>query len=159
VRPPHGVTWADWERVLAARRADTTRSLEQLRHFGPQVAADQVLLTVDEVLRRQAEAHHFWEVRTAHIVTAEGYRYLSGAGAMLVQQLLVVVLLALQDWRTLLLIADGARFVRAFFTHRLAHVVDTTMLLDWYHVHQKCADLCSRICHGRQARAKLLLRL
>jgi hypothetical protein len=78
---------------------------------------------------------------------------------MLVQQVLVVVLLALQEWRTLLLIADGARFLRAFFTDRLAHVVDKTMLLDWYHLHQKCAELCSRNCHGRQARAKLLLRL
>ena len=127
--------------------------------MGPEVAVDQVLVTVDEVLTRQVEAHHFWEVRTARIVTAEGYRYLSGAGAMFLQQLLVVVLLALQEWRTLLLIADGARFLRAFFTDTLAHVVDKTMLLDWYHLHQKCAELCSRICHGRQGRAKLLLRL
>jgi hypothetical protein len=33
------------------------------------------------------------------------------------------------------------------------------MLLDWYHLYQKCADLCSRICAGKQARARLLLRL
>lgn len=127
--------------------------------MGPEVAADQVLLTVDEVLTRQAEAQHFWQLRTAHIVTAAGYRYLSGAGAMFLQQLLVVVLLARQDWRTLLLIADDARWIRAFFTDTLAHVVDKTMLLDWYHLHQKCADLYSWICHGRQARAKLLERL
>ncbi len=130
VRPPDGVTWADWERVLAARRADTTRTVEELRHLGPEVAADQVLVTVDEVLTRQSEAHHFWEVRTAQVVTAQGHRYLSGAGAMFLQQLLVVVLLALQEWRTLLLIADGARWIRAFFTDTLAHVVDKTMLLD-----------------------------
>jgi hypothetical protein len=159
LRPPDGVTWADWERVLAADRADTTRTVEELRQVGPDVAADQVLLTVDEVLTRQAQAHHFWEVRTTHIVTAEGYRYLSGAGAMFLQHLLVVVLLAQQEWRTLLLIADGARWLRAFFTDTLTHIVDKTMLLDRYHLHQKCAQLCSRICDGRQARSKLLLRL
>jgi hypothetical protein len=34
VRPPSGVTWADWERVLAARRPDTTRTVEELAAFG-----------------------------------------------------------------------------------------------------------------------------
>ena len=39
-----------------------------------------MLVTVDAVLTRQAEPHHFWEVRTARIVTVDGYRYLSGVG-------------------------------------------------------------------------------
>jgi len=117
-----------------------------------------VLVTVDEVLTRQAEPHHFWEVRTARIVTADGYRYLSGVGASFLQVLLVVVLLALRGRSSLLLIADGARWIRTFFTDMLAQVPDKTMLLDWYHLHQKCADLSSRICRGKQARARLLLR-
>jgi hypothetical protein len=57
------------------------------------------------------------------------------------------------------LIADGARSIRTFFTDMLAQVPDKTMLLDWYHLHQKCADLSSRICRGKQAGARLLLRL
>jgi hypothetical protein len=57
VRPPNGISWADWERVLAARRADTTRTVENLRHLGPQLEANQVLLTVDEVLTRKPEPH------------------------------------------------------------------------------------------------------
>jgi len=109
VRPPDGVSWADWERVLAARRADATRTMEDLRHLGPELEADQVLVTVDEVLTRKPEPHRFWELRTAHIVTADGYRYLSGGGATFLQHLLVAVLLALGSRRALLLIADGAR--------------------------------------------------
>jgi hypothetical protein len=73
--------------------------------------------------------------------------------------LLVVVLLALRGRGSLLLIADGARWIRTFFTDRLAQVPDKIMLLDWYHLHQKCADLSSRICRGKQAGARLLLRL
>jgi Uncharacterised protein family (UPF0236) len=118
-----------------------------------------VLVTVDAVLTRQAEPHHFWEVRTARIVTVDGYRYLSGVGVSFLQVLLVVVLLALRGRGSLLLIADGARWIRTFYSDMLAQVPDKTMLLDWYHLHQKCADLSSRICRGKQARARLLLRL
>jgi hypothetical protein len=57
VRPPNGISWADWERVLAARRADTTRTVDDLRQLGPQLEANQVLLTVDEVLTRKPEPH------------------------------------------------------------------------------------------------------
>jgi hypothetical protein len=117
-----------------------------------------VLVTVDEVLTRQAEPHHFWEVRTARIVTADGYRYLSGVEASFLQ-VLVVILLALRGRNSLLLIAGGARCIRTFFTDMLAQVPDKTMLLDWYRLHQKCADHSSRICGGKQARARLLLRL
>jgi hypothetical protein len=159
VCPPNGVSWADWDRVLAARRAEKARPVEELRHLGPELEADQVLLTVDEVLTRKPEPHHFWEIRTARIVTADGYRYLSGVGATFLQQLLIVVLLALGAQRSLLLIADGARWIRIFFTEMLAQVPNKTMILDWYHLHQKCSELCSRMCRNRHARATLVLRL
>jgi hypothetical protein len=159
VRPPDGVSWADWDRVLAARRADVTQPVEDLRHLGPRLEADQVLITVDEVLTRKPEPHRFWELRTARIVTADGYRYLSGVGATFLQQLLMVGLLGLGTRCSLLLIADGARWIRTFFTDTLAHIPDKTMILDWYHLQQKCMDLCSRIGRGKVAKAQLLLRL
>ncbi len=159
VCPPDGVSWADWDRVLAARRAQNTLAVENLRHLGPELEADQVLVTVDEVLTRKPEPHHYWELRTARVVTAEGYRYLSGVGERFMEQLLIMVVLALRGRSSLLLIADGARWIRAFFTDMLTQIPDKTMILDWYHLHQKSADLCSRICKGKQARAKLLLRL
>jgi hypothetical protein len=159
VCPPDGVSWADWDRVLAARRAQNTLAVENLRHLGPELEVDQVLVTVDEVLTRKPEPHHYWELRTARVVTAEGYRYLSGVGERFMEQLLIMVVLALRGRSSLLLIADGARWIRAFFTDMLTQIPDKTMILDWYHLYQKSADLCSRICKGKQARAKLLLRL
>jgi hypothetical protein len=71
LRPPEGVRWADWERVLVARRAAIARPVEDLRHLGPELTPDQVLLTVDEVLTRTPARHHFWELRTARVVTVE----------------------------------------------------------------------------------------
>jgi hypothetical protein len=159
VCPPHGVSWADWNRVLAARRAENARPVEELRQLGPALEARQVLVTVDEVLTRKPEPHHFWELRTARIVTVEGDRYLSGVGATFLHQLLVAVLLALGAQRSLLVIADGARWIRTFFTEILVPIPNKTMILDWYHLHQKCSELCSRICRNKHARATLLLRL
>ncbi len=158
-RPPDGVSWADWERVLAARRAEATCPVEELRHLGPALEAEQVLLTVDEVLTRRPEAGHFLELRTARLVTEHGARYLSGVGATLLRQLLVVVQLALGTLGSLLLIADGARWIRSFFTDTLSHITRKTMLLDWHHLRQRCLELSSRICRSKAAKAQLLRRL
>jgi hypothetical protein len=43
VCPPKGVSWADWERVLAARRAEAATPVEDLRLLGPMLEAEQVL--------------------------------------------------------------------------------------------------------------------
>jgi len=49
-RPPQGITQADWERVLDARRQEAGLTLEELRHLGPVLEPAQVLLTIDAVL-------------------------------------------------------------------------------------------------------------
>ena len=67
VRPPEGVSCADWERVVAARRAEVASPVEELCHLGPALEPNQVLLTVDEVLTRRPEVGHFLELRTARI--------------------------------------------------------------------------------------------
>jgi hypothetical protein len=81
VRPSDGVSWADSERGLRARRAEATCPLKDLRHLGPKLEQGQVLLTVDEVLTRKPAAGHFLELRTARIMTEQSARYLSGVGA------------------------------------------------------------------------------
>jgi hypothetical protein len=53
MRPPAGVTVADWERVLTARRAEHTQALAEVRRLGPQVAPNEVLASTDEVLTRK----------------------------------------------------------------------------------------------------------
>ena len=118
-----------------------------------------MLLTVDEVLTRRPEAGHFLELRTARLVTEQGSRYLSGVGVAFLHQLLIVVQLALGTLNSLLLIADGARWIRSFFTDTLSHNSRKTMVLDWYHLRQRCLELSSRICRSKAAKAQLLRRL
>jgi len=158
-RPPQGITQADWERVLDARRHEATLTLEHLRHRGPALKPDQVLLTIDAVLTRTQHAHQFWEVRTARITTAEGTRCLSRTGDAFLQTLRILTLLSVGPGRSLLLLADGARWIRAFFRTLVAPVPTTMMILDWWHLRQKCAELGSRICHGHLAKERFLLQL
>jgi hypothetical protein len=40
----------------------------------------------------------------------------------------------------------------------LTQIATKTMIVDWYHLHQKCLELSSRICRGKQAKRWLLLR-
>jgi hypothetical protein len=159
IRPPEGVSWADWERVVAARRAEADRPIEELRTLGPTLAAGEVLLLVDEVLTRQPDRHHFWELRTAKLVTQEGYRYVSGTGEPFLSLLLAVTLLWLGSQCSLLLIADGARWIRRFFQEMLAGVVAKTMVLDWDHLARTCTERCGTICRSRQEKQRLMRRL
>jgi hypothetical protein len=133
--------------------------VEELRQLGPELEANQVLLTVDEVLTRKPEASRFLELRTARIVTATGSRYLTGVGASFLQQLLVVTQLALGSLGSLLLITDGARWIRSFFTDTLSHITRKTMLLDWHHLQQRCLELSSRICRTKVTKAQVLRQL
>jgi hypothetical protein len=48
--PTGGVSWANWERALAARQEDAGRALAELRQLGSKQAPRQLLLTLDEVL-------------------------------------------------------------------------------------------------------------
>jgi hypothetical protein len=154
--PPPGVTTADWERVLAVRRAEHTQSVADLRQLGPEVAPDQVVTTTDEVLTRKLARRRFNELRTARVMTTQGSRYLSGTGDSFLTLLLVMVLLCAGRQRVILLLADGARWIRNWFAALAALRATSTMILDWYHLRKKCADLGSMICHGRTAKQALL---
>jgi hypothetical protein len=79
--------------------------------------------------------------------------------APLLQHLLVRVLLALGAQQSVLLIADGARWIQACFSQTLAQIASKTMSLDWYHLDPKWLEASSRICRGKLARAQLLRRL
>jgi len=158
-RPPQGITQADWERVLDARRQEATRTLEELRHLGPVLEPEQVLLTIDAVLIRTQRAHAFGEIRTARLTTAEGTRCLSGTGDAFLQTLRVLTLLSVGPGRSLLLLADGARWIRAFFRTLMTPLPTTLMILDWWRLRQKCAELGSRICRGHLAKERFLLQV
>ncbi len=135
-RPPQGITQADWERVRDARRQEASLTLETLRRLRPVLEPAQVLLTIDAVLTRTQHVHQFWEVRTARITTAEGTRCLSGTGDAFLETLRTLTLLSVGPGCSLLLLADGARWIRAFFRTLVAPVPTTLMILDWWHLRQ-----------------------
>ncbi len=101
-------------------------------------------------------------------MTEHGYRYLSGVGGAFLQRLHVAVQLCLGSLTSLLLIADGARWIRTFFTETLATLADKTMILDWHHLRQSrflAAPRSSAVPSGLgmwriqlSRRARLLLR-
>jgi hypothetical protein len=155
-RPPEGVSSADWERVLFARQEEATRSVADLRHLGPTLQAEEVLVTVDEVLTRKPQKRCFWELRTARVLTAEGTRYFSGTGDSFLLLLTVYLQICLGKHRHLLVLADGARWIRNWY-HSLADLgFQSRLLLDWYHLCHKCRELASMICRGRTAKKPLL---
>ena len=156
VRPPEGVRVADWERVLTARREDSTRAVADLGHLGPELEADQVLATTDEVLTRKPQKRCFWELRTAKIVTPEGVRYLSGTGETFLLVLTLFLRVCLGRHRCLLVIADGARWIRAWYQGLGDLLGRSCLLLDWYHLGHKCRELACMICRGQRAKKPLL---
>jgi hypothetical protein len=155
-RPPDGVSPADWERVLFARRQETHRCVTDLGHLGPTLEPDEVLATVDEVLTRKPQKRCFWELRTARIVTPEGTRYLSGTGDSFLLLLSVFLQVCLGRHRRLLVIADGARWIRAWYAGFATLCSQSCLLLDWFHLCHKCAEMASLICRGRRAKKPLL---
>lgn len=155
-QPPEGVSEEDWQRVLAARRAEQTLDTAKLARLGPEVRPDQVVVAPDEVKVRQPAKGSWLELRTARVATAQGYRYLSGTGETFLRQLYLLILLCGGMTALVTLLADGARWIRAFFNQQLAHLPFKEFILDWYHLRKKCYQLTSMICRGRKAKARLL---
>jgi hypothetical protein len=108
---------------------------------------------------RKADGNGRWELRTAKLVTPEGYRYLSGTGSALLSVVQAVTRAAVGPDRALLLLSDGARWIRTSFSERLARLPGATHLLDWYHLEQRCRELSRRICRGTEAQRMFLRRL
>ena len=156
-RPPGGVSQGDWDRVRTARTEDATATVAALRRLGPEVAPGQMLLVLDEVLAPTPGRGNFHELRTACLLTSEGRRYLSGTGAPFLHQAKAAVQACCA--RSLLVVADGASWIRTFFRDHLAAFPQAEMLLDWSHLAQKCRDVGARICPDRARRRPFLRRL
>ena len=143
--------------MLTVRRAEQALGVAELRVLGPTLAPGQVLLCLDEVLTPARAPGQFHELRTACLVTHDARRYLSGVGDTFLVQVLALVR-ACQE-RALLVLADGARWIRTFFERSLAHLPQATLLLDWPHLKEKCRDLISRLAPRRPAKLRLVQRV
>lgn len=154
-RPPEGVSVADWERVLVRHQQEPERTARQLRCLGPQVQPDEVLVALDEVCTRK-DAGGFWELRTARVTTTAGTRYVSGTGATFLTVLLALALLCTGRDRRLLVLADGAKWIRAWVLSLHQRGPATRMILDWFHLRKRCSEWASMFCRGRRAKKALL---
>jgi hypothetical protein len=157
-QPPEGIRACDWERVLATRREERA-DIARLRRLGPEVQPGQIVAATDDVEVRRPERRGKLYIRTARVATRAGFRYLSGSGDAVLNQLYLLLLLCggPNSWVTLL--GDGARWIRKFFIERLAAFTHKELVLDWYHLVKKCYELTSMICRGRKAKAALMGRL
>ncbi len=123
------------------------------------MAAALVDWLVDEVLTRQPEAHHCWELRTAKLVTRAGSRSVSGTGKPFLSLLLALTLRWLGPQRSLLLIADGGRWTRRFFQEMVAGVAAKTMVLEGDHRARAWTERGGPICRSRAEQQRLARRL
>jgi hypothetical protein len=66
---------------------------------------------------------------------------------------LLTVLEVHHDTRRLLVLADGARWIRDWFEGLAVH--GGTMVVCWYHVVKRCEQDLSRACRGREHRGEV----
>jgi hypothetical protein len=160
--PPEGVTHADWERVLAVRRAEGgTHDLRQLARLGPEIAAEQVVVSADEVLVRRPAKKQFDELRTGYVAMRGGHRYLCGQGSFFLLQLWLLILLCGGRQGQVTFLCDGGRWLREFAREQLSRLPRCEVILDWYHLWKKVKDRISRMGGSKtekQALQKALLR-
>ena len=154
--PPEGVTLADWERVLAVRRAEgATRDLRALAHLGPEVAAEQIVVSADEVLVRRPQKKQFDELRTGQVATRAGQRTLCGQGTFFLQQLWLLILLCGGRTAWVTFLSDGGRWLREFAREQLSRLPRCEVILDWYHRVKKVKDRISRMGGSRAEKKEL----
>lgn len=154
--PPEGVCPADWDRVVAVRRAEAATPLAALARLGPEMAPEQVLATADGVLVRQPAKKSWGELQTACVATRQGYRFLCGTGWLFQQQLWLLLLLAGGMRGGLVtFISDGARWLREFAQEYLQRLPRREVILDWYHLVKKVKDRISRMGGSRSAKKTL----
>jgi hypothetical protein len=158
--PPEGVSSQDWQRVLQARAHEAACwPVEKLRCLGPEIQPGQTIAATDDILVRRPQASQWLTIRVARIATPEGYRYLSGTGALVLRQLALLLFFCagLSGWVTLL--GDGAKWLRNFFETGLGTFTRKELLLDWHHLRRKCADFAGMICSTRDDKKALKKKL
>jgi hypothetical protein len=156
--PPEGISQNDWDRVTAyQKQARDEVEVSDLARLGPKVNDNQVIASVDGIQVRRPEKRRFHELRTAKVVTSKGHRYVSGIDANFLSYLLILIRLCLPEGGFLTLLADGAHWIREFYTECLHYIEHVELILDWYHLaKKKCKELCCMIARGREAKDALL---
>ncbi len=97
----------------------------------------------------------------AHVQITAGWYILNGFGTVPVLQFLVAFLLSngVLSTHYLQFFVDGQRTLHAAILERLAWFGSKRILLDWFHLKEKCAKELSTLCRGTKIRNAVLSRL
>jgi hypothetical protein len=178
--PPHGVSPAEWERVLTYHRAArhplqaeedewtpgeeeprsglTEAAPPALARHGPEVRAGEVVAATDEGPVRAPQRRHGQDLRTARVTPSQGSRYRSGTGEAFLTPLSLLLLLGGYPTQGLLTVwGDGARGIQDFCARRGVRLgQQAELILAWYPRKQQCDQLTRMLWRGRKTTQELL---
>jgi hypothetical protein len=161
--PPAGLSKADWKRIVVQSREVWTPSGDEnpdwFAELGPYLRPGEVALMLDEVVVKGRPKGNRIQECTARIATAEGFWYVSGHGRSFERKVVAALRRLKMRIERLIVIADGASWIRDFYATDLALIALSELILDWYHLQKKCHELLGMVCCGRKAREEVEARL
>lgn len=155
-QPPAGLSKANWKRILMqSQQIGPQADSDWFAELGPTLRPGEVAIMLDGVVVKGKPKGSRIEECTARIATSNGFWYVSGLG----ESFRLKVLAALRRLKIkidrLIVVADGASWIRDFYSKELAIMALSELILDWYHLQKKCHDLLSMICQGRKIREEI----
>lgn len=158
---PDGISDRDWERIVTQvqEQADEEPTPQGLARLGPRLRPNEMMVALDGIIVRGQRKDSRIELRVGRVATDEGYRYVSGTGEVFLTRLLAAIKALGGQERFLIVLGDGASWIRTFFEEYLSAYSDKQLILDWYHLAKKCRKMLSMIGHNRQHRRDLLQQL
>jgi hypothetical protein len=158
-QPPVGLSKANWKRIVVQSQAAWTQSADGnpdwFTELGPCLRPGEVALMLDGVIVKGRPKGSRIEECTARIATVDGFWYISGQGKSFQRKVLAALRRLKMPIERLIVIADGAYWIRDFYSTDLALSALSELILDWYHLQEKCHQLLSMVCNGRKARGEV----
>jgi hypothetical protein len=158
-QPPAGLSKANWKRIVVQSRETWMQSIngspDWFAELGPYLRPGEVALMLDEVVVKGRPKGSRIKEYTARIATAEGFWYVSGQGKSFQRKVLAALRRLKMQIERLIVVADGASWIRDFYSTDLALIALSELILDWYHLQKKGHQLLSMVCHGRKAREEV----
>jgi hypothetical protein len=158
-QPPEGLSKVNWKRIVVQSREEWTQTTNEspdwFAELGPYLRPGEVALMLDEVVVKGRPKGSRIKEYTARIATTEGFWYVSGQGKSFRRRVLAALQRLKMPIERLIVIADGAGWIRDFYSTDLALIALGELILDWYHLQKKCHQLLSMVCRGRKARKEI----
>ncbi len=155
-QPPAGLSKANWKRiVMQSQQMGTQVDSDWFTTLGPTLRPGEVALMLDGVVVKGRPQGSRIEEYTARIATVDGFWYISGQGKSFRCKVLATLRQLKIKIERLIVVADGASWIRDFYSTELAIVAVSELILDWYHLQKKCHELLSMICQGRKIREEV----